>query len=203
MDMTPQAWPDWYDGRHINEVLFCQQFLDKHPMKCVRGRLFTVDGLIEDEGQIGNLILEEISGVLTSGLSKVVTNLLASIKLQAYSPPLPIEADRIHVANGTYFMDGSFTPNKSYCNNRLTVSYNPDAPTPKRWLQFLSELLQPEDIPTLQEFWVTVCCRPPRGRRCSCSSARAARAKAASVLSCACYARQQTRGIRVASRTCR
>ena len=26
MDMTPQAWPDWYDGRHINEVLFCQQF---------------------------------------------------------------------------------------------------------------------------------------------------------------------------------
>ena len=152
MNMTPQAWPDWYDGRHINEVLFCRQFLDKHPMKCVRGRLFTVDGLIEDEGQIGNLILEEISGVLTSGLSKVVTNLLASIKLQAYSPPLPIETDRIHVANGTYFMDGSFITDKSYCNNRLTVAYNPDAPTPKRWLQFLSELLHPEDIPTLQEF---------------------------------------------------
>ena len=152
MDMTPQTWPEWYDGRHINEVLFCQQFLDKHPMKCVRGRLFTVDGLIEDEGQIGNLILEEISGVLTANLSKTVANLLASIKLQAYSPPLPIETDRIHVANGTYFMDGSFTADKSYCNNRLTVAYNPDAPTPKKWLQFLSELLQPEDIPTLQEF---------------------------------------------------
>lgn len=93
MTTTPQAWPDWYDGRHINEVLFCQQFLDKHPMKCVRGRLFTVDGLIEDEGQIGNLILEEISGVLTANLSKTVANLLASIKLQAYSPPLPIETD--------------------------------------------------------------------------------------------------------------
>ena len=34
MDMTPQAWPEWYDGRHINEVLFCQQFLD-HEM-CAR-----------------------------------------------------------------------------------------------------------------------------------------------------------------------
>ena len=34
MDMTPQTWPEWYDGRHINEVLFCQQFLEKHPMKC-------------------------------------------------------------------------------------------------------------------------------------------------------------------------
>ena len=129
MDMTPQTWPEWYDGRHINEVLFCQQFLDKHPMKCVRGRLFTVDGLIEDEGQIGNLILEEISGVLTANLSKTVANLLASIKLQAYSPPLPIETDRIHVANGTYFMDGSFSTDRSYCNNRLTVTYNPDAPS--------------------------------------------------------------------------
>ena len=27
MDMTARTWPEWYDGRHINEVLFCQQFL--------------------------------------------------------------------------------------------------------------------------------------------------------------------------------
>ena len=73
MVMPPEeSIPDWYDGKRINEVLFCQQFLKKHPMKCVRGRLFTVDGLIEDEAQIGNLILEEISGCLTSGLSKVL-----------------------------------------------------------------------------------------------------------------------------------
>ena len=26
MDMTPQTWPEWYDGRHINEVQFFQQF---------------------------------------------------------------------------------------------------------------------------------------------------------------------------------
>ena len=121
-------------------------------MKCVRGRLFTVDGLIEDEGQIGNLILEEISGVLTANLSKTVANLLASIKLQSYSPTLPIETDRIHVANGTYFVDGSFSADKSYCNNRLTVFYDPNTPAPTRWLQFLSELLQEDYISTLQEF---------------------------------------------------
>ena len=123
MVMPPEeSIPDWYDGKRINEVLFCQQFLKKHPMKCVRGRLFTVDGLIEDEAQIGNLILEEISGCLTSGLSKVVANLLASIKLQAYSPPLPIETDRIHVANGTLFLDGRPPEDKRYCNNRLSVA---------------------------------------------------------------------------------
>ena len=92
-----------------------------------------------------------ISGVLTANLPKTVANLLASIKLQAYSPPLPIETDRIHVVNGTFFTDGSFSADNSYCNNRFTVTYNPDAPTPKKWLQFLSELLQEDDIPTLQE----------------------------------------------------
>ena len=32
------------------------------------------------------------------------------------------------------------------------LAYNPDAPTPTRWLAFLDGLLYPEDIPTLQEY---------------------------------------------------
>ena len=115
------GWPAWYDGKNINEVLFCEEFLAAHPMKCIRGRLFTVDGAVEDEAVVSQQILETVSGCVTSGLSKLVSNLLASIKLQAYSPPLPIETDRIHVANGTYFMDGRFSPEKTYCNNRLAV----------------------------------------------------------------------------------
>lgn len=147
-----EGCPDWFDGERIDEMMFCQDFLAKHPMKCVRDRLFTVDGAVEDERQIGQLILREISGYVTTNLAKRVSNLLASVKLLAYSPPLPIETDRIHVANGTYFMDGRFSPEKDFCNNRLTVAYRPDAPPPERWLRFLSELLYPEDIPTLQEY---------------------------------------------------
>ena len=95
-------------------------------MKCVRDRLFTVDGMVEDEKQISQLILQEVSQCVTTGLSKLVSNLLASVKLLAYSPPLPIETDRIHVANGTYFMNKHFLRGKDFCNNRLTVNYNPD-----------------------------------------------------------------------------
>ena len=43
------GWPAWYDGKNINEVLFCEEFLAAHPMKCIRGRLFTVDGAVEDK----------------------------------------------------------------------------------------------------------------------------------------------------------
>lgn len=144
--------PSWYDGKKIDEVQFCSDFLGRHPMKCVHGRLFTVDGAVEDEGEISRMILEEVSGCLSSDISKAVTNLLAALKLMAYSPPLPIEPDRIHVANGTYFLNGSFTEDKAWCNNRLKVRYEPNAPKPERWLGFLSELLEPEDIPTLQEY---------------------------------------------------
>lgn len=144
--------PSWYDGKKIDEVQFCSDFLGRHPMKCVHGRLFTVDGAVEDEGEVSRMILEEVSGCLSSGISKAVTNLLAALKLTAYSPPLPIETDRIHVANGTYFLNGSFTEDKAWCSNRLKVRYEPNAPKPERWLGFLSELLEPEDIPTLQEY---------------------------------------------------
>lgn len=26
---------DWFDGKHINEILFCQEFLKTHPMRCI------------------------------------------------------------------------------------------------------------------------------------------------------------------------
>ena len=147
-----EEWPEWYDGKHINEALFCQYFLQLHPMKCIHGRLFTVDGMVEDEGEISQMILDEIQGSVTKGLAKTVSGLLAAIKIMAHSNPLPVETDRIHMANGIYHLDGIFTEEKTYCNNRLKVAYNPNAPRPEQWLKFLDDLLVPEDIPTLQEY---------------------------------------------------
>ena len=144
--------PSWYDGKMIDEVAFCASFLHQHPMKCVRGRLFTVDGMIEDEGKIQQMILDEVMTCQSIGIAKKVKSLFEAVKLMAYSEPLPIETDRIHVANGTYFLNGTFTGDKTYCNNRMRVKYNPNAPQPQRWLHFLSDLLVPEDIPTLQEY---------------------------------------------------
>ena len=144
--------PSWFDGKTIDEVAFCYSFLKRHPMKCIRGRLFTVDGLIEDEGKIQQLVLEDVMDCQTIGISKKAKSLFEAVKMIAYSDTLPIETDRIHVANGTYFLNGTFTEDKTYCNNRMRVNYNPNAPQPERWLHFLSDLLVPEDIPTLQEY---------------------------------------------------
>jgi len=35
--------PDWLDHKgRINEVMFADHYLSRHPMKCIGGRLFTV-----------------------------------------------------------------------------------------------------------------------------------------------------------------
>ena len=66
------------------------------------------------------------------------------------SPPV---TDRIALANGTLYLDGTFQEGKpEIVRNRLPVRYDPKAPQPVHWLRFLSDLLYPEDIPTVQEF---------------------------------------------------
>ncbi len=34
----------WFDGRKVNDVLFCEDFLAGHPMKCIHGRFFDIKG---------------------------------------------------------------------------------------------------------------------------------------------------------------
>ena len=36
--------PRWIQDKHFNEVLFCEDFLSAHPMVCVDGSFFTVEG---------------------------------------------------------------------------------------------------------------------------------------------------------------
>ena len=148
-----QTIPAWFEKKTLNEVIFCYEFLLNHPMVSVDGHFFTKNGIITDENTLKKMIFDELKEHIGSGLSKKVNNLLEVLRLEASIDSLPLYQDRVHVANGTWFLDGSFSAEKNYCRNRLPVAYNPDAPPPEAWLQFLSQLLHPEDIPTLQEFF--------------------------------------------------
>ena len=157
--------PVWFDGQNINEALFCEELLQERRIIFANRAFFTPNGRVTDDIFLRGEVYEKLKSYTISSVPQKIKNIMELLKLEAMVEDLPPQPDRIHVANGTYFMDGSFTADKSYCNNRLTVSYNPDAPTPKRWLQFLSELLQPEDIPTLQEF-LGYCLLPtPKGQK--------------------------------------
>ena len=145
--------PIWFDGKHINEALFCDDFLSRHKIIYTNGAFFTPDGRVTDELPLRGEIFEELKCCAVSNIPRKISNIVELMKLAALVEDFPPETDRIHLANGTLFLDGNFIEGKpEIVRNRLPVAYNPEAPTPTRWLTFLDGLLYPEDIPTLREY---------------------------------------------------
>lgn len=145
--------PIWFDGKSINEALFCDDFLSRHKIIYTNGAFFTPDGRVTDDLPLRSEIFDELRCCAVSNIPRKISNIVELMKLAALLEDFPPEADRIHLANGTLMLDGSFTEGKpEIVRCRLPVAYNPGAPTPARWLAFLDGLLYPEDIPTLQEY---------------------------------------------------
>ena len=147
------GFPDWLtEDYKVLEPVFCRTFLREHPMRCIRGRFYTVDGLVADESVLKKEIYDQISPWLETKIARKVDELLNALRMAAYSEPMELDCDRIHVANGTLFLNGRFSEEKDFCVNRLPVYYMPDAPRPAQRLAFLDSLLEPDDILTLQEY---------------------------------------------------
>ena len=145
--------PIWFDGTNINEALFCDEFLSSRKIIFADGAFFTPDGRVTDDLPLRGEIHEELKCCAVNNIPRKITNILEVMKLAAHLEDFAPEADRIHLANGTLKLDGSFTEGRpNIVRNRLPVAYRPGAPAPVRWLSFLDGLLYTEDILTLQEF---------------------------------------------------
>ncbi len=145
--------PVWFDGKSINEALFCEEFLQTHKIIFTNGAFFTPEGRVTDELPLRGEIFEELKCCAVSNIPRKISNIVELMKLAALAEDFPPEPDRIHLSNGTLFLDGIFAKGKpKIVRNRFPVSYKPNAPKPVLWLQFLDGLLYPEDIPTLQEY---------------------------------------------------
>ena len=145
--------PIWFDGANINEALFCDEFLNSRKIIFANGAFFTQDGRVTDDLPLRGEIYEELKCCAVNNIPRKITNILEVMRLAAHVEDFAPEADRIHLANGTLKLDGSFIEGRpSIVWSRLPVAYRPDAPAPVRWLSFLDGLLYAEDIPTLQEF---------------------------------------------------
>ena len=145
--------PMWFDGQNINEALFCEEFLHERRIIFANGAFFTPDGRVTDDLPLRGEIYDKLKFCAVNNIPRKITNILEVLKLEAQVPDFPPEQDRIHVANGTLLQNGTFTEGRpAIVRSRLPVAYNPDAPAPVVWLNFLDDLLHTEDIPTLQEF---------------------------------------------------
>ena len=145
--------PAWFKKGFFNESLFCDDFLSTHQLLYSNGAFFTPDGRMVDPMPLRCEIFEMMREYVGANLAKKVTNVVDVLKLAAQVEDFPPVTDRIALANGTLYLDGTFQEGKpEIVRNRLPVKYDSKAAQPVHWLRFLSDLLYPEDIPTVQEF---------------------------------------------------
>lgn len=144
--------PGWLQEKGINEQAFCRHFLHLYPMKFCDGSFYGLDGWISEE-KVKRQIFGLINQFVIRNIAKVVNQLLEALRFNCMVEKIPVQETKLHCSNGTYNLStDEFTPHKEICRCRLPVAFRRDAPEPKQWLKFLSELLYEEDIITLQEF---------------------------------------------------
>ncbi len=147
--------PNWYNGKSINEVEFCTEFVRNRPLKCIGGKLYSIDGEVSDS-EICHDISVMLTEVVTTGISRKVKALLEALKLFCHSEPIPVSENEIHLLNGILKTDGTWISEKRFCVNRLNVFYRTEMQNgncrPDNFLKFLDELLDFEDVKTLQEY---------------------------------------------------
>ncbi len=145
--------PMWFDGKSINEALFCEDFLRTRQIIFANGAFFTPDGRVTDDLPLRGEIFEELKYCAVNNIPRKISNIIEIMKLAAHVEDFPPEQDRIHLANGTLMLDGTFTEGKpDIVRNRLPVFYAGKSSETCAVAFFLNGLLYPEDIPTLQEF---------------------------------------------------
>ncbi len=140
----------------IDEKVYITEFVKNHGVKCINGQLYSVDGEIPD-GKAKQIIIKEILYYVKANHGDKAEKLLKGIKSYCYIEPPKPSLDKIHFKNGTLSKDenGLFTvwsDKKEFCINRIDSNYNPSAPIPKLFYNYLQEVYYPDDIKTLQQY---------------------------------------------------
>ena len=145
--------PVWLEDKRINDVTYCETFVQRHPLYYLENEGFRdVDGIIS-EGMIRSMIYRDISPYYKNNTYQHTNRLLKTLKDHVFQEVIPIEEYAIHFLNGTFNVkDNTFSEIREIALNPLPVVYNPNAPKPETWLRFINTLLYSEDIMCFQEF---------------------------------------------------
>ena len=147
--------PVWFRKGQVLEGLFCEEFVEGRQLIYFGGCFFTEHGRLEDEAELKEEVFHAIKRYVAVGVAHKVNSILETLKILCQAKDFPPLEEFIQLENGMLYEDGATFAAATDCmpvQSRFSIRYNPDAPHPQRWLDFLRELLEPEDIMTLQEF---------------------------------------------------
>ena len=81
--------PVWFDGKSINEALFCDDFLNRHKIIYTNGAFFTPDGRVTDDLPLRSEIFDELRCCAVSNIPRKNSNIVELMKLAALVEDFP------------------------------------------------------------------------------------------------------------------
>lgn len=146
--------PEWLTKDGVNESAFLDDFNAVRGYRCINGRLYLASRGFVPDGEVLAEIQKQLEGRISKRLHRTAHDLLDALKNRCFMPEPPADPGRVFFRNGFYrLQDGSFHPDiDSFTFYRLDVDFDPAAPTPQQWLNYLAALLETDDISTFQEF---------------------------------------------------
>lgn len=140
-------------GYRIVDSVFVEEFCRERELHCINGVLYGEDSRIEDRA-IRAAIQTEIKPWCDTALSNKVASLFEAVRNEAFEPAPALDPQLIHCTDGSIRISGNGAikyEEPSFALNRMNVSCRLGAEAPT-WERFLSELLDPDDVLTLQEY---------------------------------------------------
>ena len=95
--------PVWFDGKSINEALFCEEFLQTHKIIFTNGAFFTPKGRVTDELPLRGEIFEELKCCAVSNIPRKISNIVELMKLAALVRIFPRSQTGFIFPTGRFF----------------------------------------------------------------------------------------------------
>lgn len=150
---NPNTTPQWLENGRVDELKFIAAIQNFSHHRCVDGVFYDQGEHLVDDNTMKELIVRELKKGVVDHLNKRAVELLSLMRFMCAYEVAEGDDRCIHLQNGTLdTYDETFSPEKKFTTRRFQASYDPNAGEPTLFLDYLGQLLEPEDIVTLQEF---------------------------------------------------
>ena len=114
--------PIWWNGKDIIEAAFCEEFMDDYQLAYDSSAFFTPEGRVTDELPMRREIYHRLKICAVKNVPHTISNIVELLKFYNTGIDLTPQQDRIHLVNGTLFLDGTFVPEKKTPRSSLGSS---------------------------------------------------------------------------------
>lgn len=149
--MEENTSPSWLENGRVNEQALILSILRNNSLTCKNGKFYGINGPVEDQ-RLREEIYKTLRQHYATGLKEKVESILWAMRMELRGNDIHSDENEIHLLNGTLHLQNGFREYKCICQNRLPVSFDIHAPEAVHWVRFVNELLEPEDVLTLQEY---------------------------------------------------